>query len=449
MNSNPTPVFVGNVELHADTNIGHGRHMSLKSVNDAKSNDSNEVGAVGTIIEQTKNVIGGMFQDVKKNVGFGVAFDEETPKPVQSLYVNTKFFNASLLTKKIVMLGELPLDVGFQPEIEEEFPTIPNGRPRIEHNIHQIWINVNSTEERSKEDFLVPDNYAGNMKAFMTHNPTWNYFFWTYHTARRLIADRHPYLLGFFDNSTEAVVKADLTRYVVLYEFGGLYADLDTGSVRPLDIATKKYPCMLILAPFENAVCMSHMPYQICNGEIFCRAKHPFFRQVLQEIGRKVVNPKNALVIGPGFITGQYRIYNNISKTEIPQVDLHQDNTSPYFFKGAIPPTDDDGIYIPNTRYFLDQPHPTLKAGVRNRCVNVTTGKFKNDDLVKRMCAVAEKRGFIRPPGKFTFLTHAYAFSFNKANKAKKKTYIPVRSVIERFITYLDFVDQRIINTRK
>ena len=448
MTYNPKPVFVGNIEVHADMGHESGRILSLQTINDARGKGSNVHAAVGSIIEKTKDVLNNVFQNDQENVGFGVKFNEGPPDPVQSHYVNTNFFNASLLEKKVVMLDELPLDVGFQPEVEEEFPTIPNGKPRIEHNIHQIWIRENTTAEKSKDDFMVPDNYAENMRAFMKHNPTWNYYFWTYHTARRLIADRHPYLLGFFDNTTEPITKADLIRYVALYEFGGLYADLDTGCVRPLDIATKKYPCMLILAPFENAVCMSHMPYQICNGEIFCRAKHPFFRQVVQQIGRKVVNPKDALVIGPGFITGQYRIYENITKTQIPQVDLHQNSTSPYFYKGAIPPTDDNGIYIPNTRYFLDQPHPTLKNGVHTRCANVT-GKYKNDGLVKRMCAVAEKRGFIRPPGKFTFLTHAYAFSFSKGNKAKKKTYIPVRSIIENFTTFLDFVDKPLIKDNK
>ncbi|XP_052801331.1 uncharacterized protein LOC128232032 isoform X1 [Mya arenaria] len=341
--------------------------------------------------------------------------------------------NSALWHQTNVMIDELPLEVGFQPEMDEEFPTIPNGKPRIPHNVHQMWIKQNNTSYgENTSDLSVPDTYVDNMQSFMKHNPHWKYYFWTHSTARQLIADKHPYLLAFFDNATEAVVKADLTRYVAIYEIGGLYVDLDTACLRPLDIVTKKYSCMLVLAPFENAACMSNRPYQICNGEFFCKPKHPFFKQILQEIGRKKLNAKNQLIIGPGFITGQYRIYQNISDKEQYRVDIHQNTTTPFMYKGALPDTDEAGIYIPNTRYFLDQPHPILKVGVRKRCSNVTA----HNTLVKRMCAIVETRGFVREPGPFTFLTHAYSYSFSKVNQKKNKTYILVRDIIPSFITY-------------
>ncbi|XP_052799105.1 uncharacterized protein LOC128230701 [Mya arenaria] len=341
--------------------------------------------------------------------------------------------NNALWHQTNVMIDDLPLEMGFQPEMDEEFPTIRNGKPRIPHNIHQMWIKQdNASSGENTSDLSVPDTYVDNMQSFMQHNPHWTYYFWTNSIARQLIAYKHPYLLEFFDNATEAVVKADLTRYVAIYEIGGLYADLDTACLRPLDIVTKKYSCMLVLAPFENAACMSNRPYQICNGEFFCKPKHPFFKQILQEIGRKKLNAKNQFIIGPGFITGQYRIYQNISDKEQYRVDIHQNTTTPFMYKGALPDTDEAGIYIPNTRYFLDQPHPILKVGVRKRCSNVTA----HNSLVKRMCAIVEKRGFVREPGPFTFLTHAYSYSFSKVNQNKNKTYVLVRDIIPSFITY-------------
>ncbi|XP_052799106.1 uncharacterized protein LOC128230702 [Mya arenaria] len=341
--------------------------------------------------------------------------------------------NSVLWHQTKVMIDELPLEMGFQPEMDEEFPTIPNGTPRIPYNIHQMWIKQNNTSYgENTSDLSVPDTYVDNMQSFMKHNPHWKYYFWTHSTARQLIADKHPYLLAFFDNATEAVVKADLIRYVAIYEIGGLYADLDTACLRPLDIVTKKYSCMLVLAPFENAACMSNQPYQICNGEFFCKPQHPFCKQILQEIGRKKLNAKNQFVIGPGFITGQYRIYQNISDKEQYRVDIHQNTTTPFMYKGALPDTDGAGIYIPNTRYFLDQPHPILKVGVKKRCSNVTA----HNTLVKRMCAIVETRGFVREPGPFTFLNHDYSYSFSKVNQKKNKTCIPVRDIIPSFITY-------------
>lgn len=345
-------------------------------------------------------------------------------------------FNLSYLSRDRVTIDEIPFELGFQPEVNEEFPTIVNGKPRIEHNIHQIWISPNETKNVSRNDVLVPADFADNMRSFVEHNPSWTYYFWTYHAARRLIADRHPYLLDFFYNMTEPVVKADLVRYVVLYEYGGLYADLDTKNLRPLDIVTVKYPCILVLAPFENAVCMSKAPYQICNGEIFCRSKHPFFAQILKDISRKRFNPQAVFFIGPGYITAQFKTYMHIDRNDVRRVDLGQNSSSPYFFKGSISPNHIDGIYIPNTRFFLDQPHPILRAGVERRCSDVTLQE--QDALVKRMCAVVKKRGFLRNPGKFTFLTHEYAFSFGQARRNAGFTYINLKSVVANFVYYAD-----------
>ncbi|KAH3889665.1 hypothetical protein DPMN_013726 [Dreissena polymorpha] len=330
-----------------------------------------------------------------------------------------------------MFLDDIPLEMGFQPDLEVEFPTAESDTQRIPHNVHQIWIRV--SDSSSTSDMAVPDMFVKYMETFPKFNPDWTYYFWTYNTSRKLLQDRHPDLLHFFDNTTETVVRADLMRYVVLYEFGGLYADLDTTCLRPLDIVTKKYSCILVLAPFENAAMMLNGPYQICNGEIFCRARHPFLRYVLNTIAKKADAGKGAFVIGPSFFTGQYRLYNNISKEDAYRIDIFANNGTPYFYKGERPVTDEDGIYIANTRYFLDQPHPTLRGGIKKRCSN----QINESSVRKRMCAVVEKRGFDRGPGNFTFLTHAYSFSFSAAAQKQNRTYIPLKTVISKY-TYYD-----------
>ncbi|KAH3884208.1 uncharacterized protein LOC127836551 [Dreissena polymorpha] len=329
-----------------------------------------------------------------------------------------------------MFLNDIPLEMGFQPYIDVEFPSVESDTHRIPHNIHQIWMRV--PDNSSTPDMAVPDKFVKYMETFPKFNPDWTYYFWTYNTSRKLLQDRHPELLHFFDNTTELVVRADLMRYVVLYEFGGLYADLDTTCLRPLDIVTKKYTCILVLAPFENAAMMLNGPYQICNGEIFCRARHPFLRYVLNTIANKADAGKGAFVIGPSFFTGQYRLYNNISKEDAYRIDIFADTGTPYFYKGERPVTDDDGIYIANTRYFLDQPHPTLRGGIKKRCSNQTN----ESSVRKRMCAVVETMGFDRNPGKFAFLTHAYSFSFSAAAQNQTMTYIPVEKVIPKFDIY-------------
>lgn len=329
-----------------------------------------------------------------------------------------------LINKSATHLGEIPLDAGFQPEIDCEFP-YGGTEPRIPHNIHQVWLT-------SPDKASPPTYFLENVKTFFKHNPDWTYFFWTNETARLLLEDRHPELLPIYDSFQEIVVKGDMIRYVLLYEFGGLYADMDVVNHRPLDVATTKYPCMLVPEPFEHAVMWYGAPYVVINAIILCRAKHPFFKQLLDAIpGRK--DEKNIVYkLGPGFLTHQYKIYINNTQ-DVYKIEFAQ-NTSPYFYKGVVPATDDNGIYIPNTRFFMDSPSPALKQAVAKRCK-----ELKLSDLPARMCKVVKERGYQRNPNSFTILEHQWTHTWSAAKKNSKYNYTSIRNMTEKLMIYSSY----------
>jgi len=95
------------------------------------------------------------------------------------------------------------------------------------------------------------------------------------------------------------VIKSDLLRCVVLYEYGGLYADLDTVDIRPLDRVTQRFSCIVVPCPWEHSVLNNILPYYLANGEMFCRLKHPFLQRLLS--GVAVLKPKSisGTMIGP------------------------------------------------------------------------------------------------------------------------------------------------------
>ena len=323
-------------------------------------------------------------------------------------------------------LLDLPLDMGFQPEYEEEFPTVGVSESRIPHILHQIWITKGN--DTAIHDPVVPDEFVPSIESFLKFNPDWSYMFWDYARGRRLIEQTYPNVLSFFDNCREPVTQSDLLRYVAVYEFGGLYADLDETFLRSLDIVTKKYSCILVPAPFENTVSSFNSfnwPYHICNGIFFSKPKHPFFKLLLDTIAQKPVTTISTLSIGPYIFTCVYRQYQNISKHDLFKVNISTETTSPYFYKGRIPTDDINGIYIPNTRYFLDQPHPFVKNIMHNKCKE----ENKEKPLVERLCASYKHRDFIRTPGKYTFIEHAYSYSFGSVNMAKNKTYVQVSDI--------------------
>ena len=76
-----------------------------------------------------------------------------------------------------------------------------------------------------------------------------------------------------------ALEKSDVTRYFVLYEFGGVYLDLDLELVAPLGpFLSRGYPCVI---SEENVVQSNALHYKrdaVSNFIILCRPRHPFLK---------------------------------------------------------------------------------------------------------------------------------------------------------------------------
>ena len=89
----------------------------------------------------------------------------------------------------------------FESELHEDFPQDGDYINRIPKIIHQTWKNRR-----------VPPQFQDNIRSFVTHNPSFTYYYWTDDSARMLIKERHPYLLETFDNYVEKVRRADMIR---------------------------------------------------------------------------------------------------------------------------------------------------------------------------------------------------------------------------------------------
>lgn len=334
--------------------------------------------------------------------------------------------NPSGTDKSKRFLDELPLEAGFQPDTDEEFPHIEGGKPRIPHIIHQIWMTGNAS---TSAEPVLPEKFVDNVKTFLNNNPNWTYYFWTDTSARKLIENRHKPMLFMYDNAPKLVVKTDILRYVLMYEFGGLYTDLDTINVRPLDIATTKYPCILMPIPFEQAAIWTFMPYRLCNGEMLCRPKHPFFKKCIDALPNRANFSFFPKIAGPLFIDEMFKIYNNISKDDLYKIDLNQETTTPYFYKGNRSATNEDGVYLPNTKYFLDSPSPALKNAAKTVC-----NKTDQTPLTQRACLTLNRLGYQRSSS-YSFITHHFAASWMGA-AAKNLKLVPLKSLTTKYKIY-------------
>ncbi|XP_060589906.1 uncharacterized protein LOC132745097 isoform X1 [Ruditapes philippinarum] len=261
----------------------------------------------------------------------------------------------------------------FEPELHEDFQTVATITPRIPHILHQYNTNLN-----------IPISYVTNIKSFLFYNPSWKYSFWTEETSRQLIADRHPSLIPTWDAYANFEIRSSIIRYVLLYEFGGAFSDMKVKCLRSLKRITYKYACVLPARSFELVSVKEKRPYVLSDNVIFCRSKHPFLKQIIDNIPlyQPMIDINDA--IGAHFLTGQYMIYNNLqSYYNLVYKDDQFSCNSPFIYRGELPDTHMNAVFVSNSKYF-----PTNVYSVYPLCQDFFDLSF----LQKRGCIELNKR---------------------------------------------------------
>lgn len=96
---------------------------------------------------------------------------------------------------------------------------------RIPSRIWQTWKHKNN----------IPPLFEYWSSSFRTKNPAFIYQLWDDHDNRNFIYEHFPWFADQYDSYSVEICRVDAVRYFYLYLFGGLYADIDTECLRPLD----------------------------------------------------------------------------------------------------------------------------------------------------------------------------------------------------------------------
>lgn len=169
--------------------------------------------------------------------------------------------------------------------------------------LHFIWVGNNCWSHSTDLGLLTdetkrPDDF---IKTWKEKHPEWDIKIWgnddlfnkTWHLKKQM------YDL-FYDKECYAGV-ADLMRYEILYEHGGIYMDCDTVCLRPLDD----------LLDCKVFVVSNRDKKLVANGFIGVVPKHPLFEWIISHLLARGDNcllrqGKNGSVgtaIGPGLLT--------------------------------------------------------------------------------------------------------------------------------------------------
>jgi hypothetical protein len=150
-------------------------------------------------------------------------------------------------------------------------PPHPNtGIPRI---IHQTW-----------RDRDIPES-VGDPQSWRRLNPTWAYMFWSDADLLDFFQTQRPDLLTLYESYPNPVQRADLARYCLLQKFGGIYADIDTRCLRPIDVLAGDPRVVLCEEPREQAVPAIERGLDRLwfNGTMASPAGHPFWADVISK----------------------------------------------------------------------------------------------------------------------------------------------------------------------
>ncbi len=127
----------------------------------------------------------------------------------------------------------------------------------------------------------LPPQAASCQKSWTEHNPGWEYRFLDDDEIDGFVEEHAPRELSLLYHQLPlSVMKADVWRYLATYVHGGLYADIDTICMEPID-NWMPGKTGLIICP-ENRV-------HLCQWTFISTPKHPCLRQVLELIVNRAI----------------------------------------------------------------------------------------------------------------------------------------------------------------
>lgn len=174
----------------------------------------------------------------------------------------------------------------------------------------------------------------------------------------------------------------------MLYEFGGIYADLDTLCLRPLDRVLNKYSCVISPEPYEHSTLIYNTRFMVTNSILFCQQHHPFLHKLMYNLPSFSHFSQDIDASGPNYVTLQFNIYK---KDLIQPVKKNNE-------------LNDNDIYVPSSQYFQNQIDPVRFDQFKRMCRQFR----KLNDIARSGCVSLKQRGLLRRTGRFEFTRHSF-----------------------------------------
>jgi|GEM_PF-438705 len=168
----------------------------------------------------------------------------------------------------------------FKEVYEKNKSLLSSNISRIPKTLHFVWLGSST----------IPGESIKNIQSWMKHHPDWKYILWTDRKRSHLsslpaIEQRLIRTLQFSElescyvSATTYREKADILRYEILYQCGGVVVDHDVRCHRSFAPFHVSYDFYAALQPLRNATLSSSVV--VSNSVMGAKPKHPIMRLCL------------------------------------------------------------------------------------------------------------------------------------------------------------------------
>lgn len=148
------------------------------------------------------------------------------------------------------------------------------------------------------KDKSPPKKMAYWAETWRSNNPDYEYVLWDDADNRRFVAEKFPWFLATYDGYDKEIKRADAIRYMFLYTYGGIYADLDFECLKPFDSLLEEYKGYdIILGKMESSSASAsadvqwHSSNNIPNAIMISKPGCQFWIRVLERMVVKAKAP--------------------------------------------------------------------------------------------------------------------------------------------------------------
>jgi len=144
---------------------------------------------------------------------------------------------------------------------------------QIPQIIHQVYEDMNGPSQALLQ-------ISQSWKRF---HPNWEYRFWNRESIDVFLKSDFPDFLPIYQNYPYDIQRWDAIRYLILYRYGGLYADMDYECLAPLDLLLRDSGCCLGLEHCQHADRLQK-PFIVGNALMAAVQFHSFFEQIIENL---------------------------------------------------------------------------------------------------------------------------------------------------------------------